>query len=173
MMIDDRLFLSINHLPHTPIFDTVALTLSGIGNAGLIWFFLGVLLFIREERKDFWFFVPIAMAGAIAGIVVEILKQILARPRPTELLDAIVVSSAHGYSFPSGHATMAFALATVLSAKEPKWRWWFFILAVLISLSRIYMGVHYPLDVIGGAMIGWAIGRLSIYFGARVKKKSD
>jgi len=53
-------------------------------------------------------------------------------------------------------------MAVVLSHKEPKWKWVFFALAILISFSRIYLGKHYPLDVIAGGVLGWIIGKVSL-----------
>jgi undecaprenyl-diphosphatase len=65
-------------------------------------------------------------------------------------------------SFPSGHTAIAFAAATVLSYYRPKWAPAFFLLAVAIGFSRIYVGVHYPLDVLGGAVLGALLGGLVI-----------
>jgi len=88
-----------------------------------------------------------------AGLVVYILKILIARPRP--LLSLIEESS---YSFPSGHATIMFALLPIFisSFKEYKYFWLFF--ALLISFSRIYLGVHYLSDVIGGIIMGLIVG---------------
>lgn len=162
---DQQIFLLVNHLPHTEFANVLALAISGIGTAGMIWFLLTAILFMKEEKKDHWFFLPFIVAGGTSWMLVElILKPLVARVRPTELMGAIIVGPAsQDFSMPSGHATIAFAMATVLAHKEPKWRWVFFTLAVLISLSRIYLGKHYPLDVIIGALVGWTIGSLVNY----------
>jgi len=157
---DHQLFLAINHLPHTLITDWLALIISGVGVGGLIWFLLAVVLFVREETKDHRFFVPILATLGICWIFVElILKYIVSRERPTPDIGAVIVGNGTGwFSFPSSHATVAFAMAIVLSRYEPRWRTALFILAVVISLSRIYLGVHYPIDVFAGALLGTLIG---------------
>jgi len=153
LTLDRQLFLFINHLPHTSLSDVVALAISGVGTAGIIWFIIAILLFLREEKKDHWFFLPVLLAGGTSWAIVElILKPLVGRIRP---------DGSDGFSFPSGHATIAFAMAVVLSRKEPKWKWIFYTLATLISLSRIYLGVHYPLDVLFGALLGWGVGRIA------------
>ena len=92
------------------------------------------------------------------------LKDIVGRPRPFTRypepppLGRVPKDS----SFPSGHAAMAFAAATVLSYYRPRWAAAFFLLAVAIGYSRVYNGVHYPLDVLGGAVLGLLIGGLVI-----------
>ena len=71
------------------------------------------------------------------------------RAVPDELLEAPST-----YSFPSGHATVSFACATVLALAVPRLRWPLFTLAALIAFSRVYVGVHYPGDVLAGAVLG-------------------
>lgn len=153
LRIDTALFSFINHLPYVSLAHFIAPALSGVGAAGIIWFLLAIILFLKEEKKDHWFFMPVGLSGGASLIIVElILKPLIGRIRP---------DGSDGFSFPSGHATIAFAMAVVLSRKEPKWKWAFYTLAVFISLSRIYLGVHYPLDVIAGGVLGWGIGWLS------------
>ena len=65
-------------------------------------------------------------------------------------------------SLPSGHTAIAFACATVLSYYRPRWAPAFFLLAVAIGFSRVYVGVHYPLDVLGGAILGLLCGGVVI-----------
>ncbi|MCW9064936.1 MAG: phosphatase PAP2 family protein, partial [Ignavibacteriaceae bacterium] len=92
----------------------------------------------------------------------RILKEIIMRVRPCNALsDAITpVGCAGGYSFPSNHALNNFAAAIFLMRFYPNYKWIFIVVAILISISRIYLGVHYPSDVIGGALIGSAFGYL-------------
>lgn len=157
--LDQHVFFAINHLPHPPLLDGLALFFSGIGTAGVVWFLLGLVLFIREKKKDHWFFLPLVSAGIASWVAVEaLLKPLAARSRPGLELGAIVVGSSIGFSFPSGHATTAWAMAVILARKEPRWKVWLYGLAALISFSRIYLGVHYPLDVIAGAALGWTLG---------------
>ncbi|MBI3343095.1 phosphatase PAP2 family protein [Candidatus Gottesmanbacteria bacterium] len=164
LALDQQLFLLINHLPHTSLSNAIALAISGVGTAGIIWFFLAVLLFVKEEKKATWFFAPILAAGGTSLLLIEqIIKPLIARPRPTFEMGAIILGNTlPDFSFPSGHATIAWALAVVLAYKEPKWKTFFFILAFLISFSRMYIGKHYPLDVLFGALLGWGIGRITL-----------
>jgi undecaprenyl-diphosphatase len=164
LSIDRFLFLAINHLPHTFLSDLLAEFLSGIGEWGFVWIVFAILLFIREEKRNHLFFLPVIISGFSAWAVSEyFIKFLVARPRPSLDMGAIIIGGgAYGYSFPSTHTTIAFALATVLSTVEPKFRVWFYTLAFFIGLSRIYLGVHYPSDVIAGALIGWGIGIFSI-----------
>lgn len=162
--MDSQLFLLINHLPHNVLFDTLAKILSGIGTAGIIWLIFGILLYISEEKKYIKFFLPFFFAGGVSYILVEyMLKPLIGRVRPTVEMGALIIGGTRSdYSMPSGHATIAFAMAVVLSSYEPKYKNWFYLLAFLISLSRIYLGVHYPLDVIIGGLLGMSIGTLSL-----------
>ena len=127
-----------------------------------MWFALGVILFIREEKRDHRFFVPILLTVGASWILVEkIIKPLVARSRPALELGAIIIGDGRtDFSFPSSHATIAWAFVVVLANKEPRWRWLFFTLATLISFSRIYLGKHYPLDVLAGGLIGWGIGQV-------------
>lgn len=168
---DRIIFLYINHLPHNLVSDSVAYALSGVGTYGFIWFVIGLWLFIREEERDHRFFIPFLSAGLVSLILIEyILKPLFGRLRPGLDLGAIILGSFNNdsYSFPSGHATIAFALAGILAAKEPKWKWWFYVLAILIALSRIYLGQHFPSDVIAGAILGWGIGAATMAATGRI-----
>lgn len=164
LLFDTQLFLFTNHLPHWEIMNLLAQFLSGVGTAGIIWFILAAILFLKEEKKDHWFFLPVLFSGGISWVLVEkIMKPLVGRVRPSAEMGAIIVGAINGdFSFPSGHATIAWAMAVVLSKKEPKAKWMFYVLAILISLSRIYLGKHFPLDVISGALLGWGIGLASL-----------
>lgn len=172
--IDQTVFFFINHLPHPRIVNLFAQLLSVVGTAGIIWFALGVLVFIREEKKDKKFVLQMAAMGVLTFILNEIfLKPFIGRLRPAVEMGAIIIGSNVGdsFSFPSGHAAISFAAAVVLSKKEPRWKWTFYTLAVLISLSRIYLGKHYPLDVLMGGVLGWGIGIASLRVSPYLQKK--
>lgn len=155
LALDRQLFFLINNFPHFVLLDQFALFFSAVGTWGAVWIVIVLFLFFREEKKDHWFFVPSGVVFICAMLSEFIIKNFFARPRPTDLIST--------YSFPSTHAFLAFAFAVILSREEPKLRNWFYTLATLISLSRIYLGVHYPFDVLVGALLGWGVGKLAIY----------
>lgn len=90
----------------------------------------------------------------------NVLKDLIDRPRPPAVLpDLEVRESIGGFGFPSGHATMAFALAAALHpVLRGRWRWLAWALAALVGVARMHVGVHWPADVVGGAALGTAIG---------------
>ena len=110
-------------------------------------------------------FVPLAgvsaalsvLAGAAAsGLikdVVDRLRPVFADPGVTAL-----VTTPETPSFPSGHATTAFAAAAAVGAFHPRLRWPLYGVALLVATSRVYLGVHYGLDVLAGALLGVALG---------------
>ena len=160
--LDTNLFLAINHLPHTAVLNMIARGFSGIGHWGLIWIVVAILLFYREEIRDHLFFIPFIAVGAVGMISEFMIKWIIARPRPYVEMGAIILDTPGNYSFPSTHATLAFAFAYVCSHIEPTLRVWMYVLALCISFSRVYLGAHYVFDVIGGALLGTYIGNCVI-----------
>lgn len=98
-----------------------------------------------------------------AGIAVQVLKHLIGRARP-RLTDAslfIGPSLKSGYdSFPSGHTTLAFCLAVILSYHLPKYRALFYLFAIIIGLWRVEELAHFPSDVLGGAMVGAIAGSI-------------
>ncbi len=164
LSLDTSLFLFINHLPHFFFADLMAMFLSGIGKWGAVWFVFVILLFLREEKRHHLFFLPFILSGGISVFLSEFLvKWIVARPRPFIEMGAIILENPTNYSFPSTHATLAWAMAVVLASHEVRFRFLFYVLAICISLSRVYLGVHYPIDVIAGGIVGCLIGNVVLY----------
>jgi len=163
--VDAAIFRAINHLAHPAWTDSLAMFLSGLGTFGFVWILLGFFLFIREEKKDHWFFVPLLTVFLTAWWGTEyILKPFFGRLRPSADVGAIVIGNyLETYSFPSAHAVIAFACAVILSAKEKRWSFWFYLLATLIALSRVYLGVHYPSDIVAGSILGFVFGYGSMW----------
>jgi undecaprenyl-diphosphatase len=110
-----------------------------------------------------------AVSVGIGSLVVAMLKESIDRPRPEHTdpaLDAAVATPGSP-SFPSGHTATAFAAAAVVGAFYPRLRWPLYSLATLVGLSRIYLGVHFTLDVIAGATLGLAIGLGLVWAGRK------
>lgn len=103
-------------------------------------------------------------AALLAHQLDDVLKELIERPRPgTVLPDLVQRSAADGYAFPSGHTTLAFALATAITAVVPeRWRAVPFALAAGTAIARMYVGVHWPTDLIGGAALGIALGTATV-----------
>jgi undecaprenyl-diphosphatase len=134
-----------------PFFE--ALTLAG--SFGIVWLLLAVAISGFSWTRP-WLWTRVGAAILIAESVSAVLKGWIDRDRPPlqnpdpEPLVQLPVT----HSFPSGHATVAFACATVLALAVPRLRVPFFALAALIAFSRVYVGVHYPFDVLAGAVLG-------------------
>jgi len=130
--------------------------LSRIGGWGLVWLALGLLLAIgRRSARPF---VLVLLADAAANGVSDALKAAVGEHRPHGYDPLIGLP--HSSSFPSGHATMSFACATVLAVLEPRTAPLLFTLAAAIAYSRLYLGVHWPVDVLAGAALGVATSLL-------------
>ena len=103
---------------------------------------------------------------AVGALITNVfLKNAVARIRPYDLYPVIelLVEKQTDFSFPSGHTCASFAAALVYLRMFPERKGWgFVILAVLIGFSRLYVGVHYPTDVLGGFFVGWLAGILAL-----------
>lgn len=163
--LDRFVFTAINSLPHPIAMDTLAMVLSGISSYGFVWIFFGGLLLIREEIRDHRFIGRLGATIALSfGLSELLLKPIIGRLRPIFIAGTtVVVPIAGQYSFPSSHAVVAFASARVLAQKEPAIGTFMYILAGCVGLSRIYLGHHYPLDVVFGSVLGLLIGEFVVF----------
>ena len=140
--------------------DPVFVALSIVGYAGLVWVALAPAIALATRRPVLGLTLTTAAAVWSADIAATLLKRVFDRPRPFEALtDADpLLGATLGASMPSGHAATSFAGAVVLSALVRRWAPAFFVLATAIAFSRVYVGVHYPLDVLAGAFLGAAFG---------------
>jgi undecaprenyl-diphosphatase len=130
--------------------------LSAIGRGGIVWLLIAaVLTAMKRLRPREW--VQLALALLVTSTMTDALLQpVVGRERPfVRSLDVAVIGDRPtSGSFPSGHTANAFAGAVVLSrfAAAPALAWW--VLAGTIAYSRLYLGVHYPSDVVAGALVG-------------------
>lgn len=139
-----------------PLLDPIMKGITHLGDGGAVWIVMTlVLLCFRKTRK-----IGVACAiSMILGLLVTnlVLKNWVARIRPYEVIEGltILIKTPHDWSFPSGHTTNAFAAALVIFTVTPrKYGVPALILAAMIALSRIYVGVHYPTDILGGIAVG-------------------
>jgi undecaprenyl-diphosphatase len=137
-----------------PGLDWLFVGLSRIGTAGFVWVLLAILLALATRRPAFLLAAPAVFAADLLALAVKVAVQ---RPRPH--LDPLVRVPTDD-SFPSGHASTSFAGATLLSGLAPRLAPAFYLLAAAIAFSRVYVGVHYPVDVLAGAVIGTLVGLL-------------
>jgi undecaprenyl-diphosphatase len=131
-------------------------SLTKIGTHGLVWLALGLALSVVWRRA--LPFVLVGLAVLAADGLAALVKAAVGENRPTEPDPLVTIP--HSHSFPSGHTATAFAGAMMLSYLVPRAAPAFFTLAAAIAYSRLYVGVHFPLDVVGGAVIGVATALL-------------
>lgn len=145
----------------TPILDKIMVLYTSLGNGGWIFILLGVaLLFFKSTRKAG----ASSLTAMVLGLLVTnlTLKPLVSRLRPWVVMDGFVtlVTSSDMNSFPSGHTCAAFAFGVALCAALPqKWaKAAALIAAALMGFSRLYVGVHFPTDVLVGAVVGTVCG---------------
>ena len=138
----------------------------------LIFVMVLIPLFFKDRRKGILIFILCIIGFLIADNIVDILKRYFARPRPCNELQNIrlLVSCSGSFSFPSGHAATSFAMASIIGHLYRSGAVPAFLLAFLVAFSRIYVGVHYPYDVLGGAVVGGVTGGGILLIHARVSK---
>ncbi len=167
--------------------DPIMAALGTAGRAGTIWIVLAsCYVIVRRLSVRDW--LRVTLAVLIAGLTATaILKPIAGRPRPfTRVPHALVIGERPAdTSMPSGHAATSFAGALALSLVLPGSRFVFAALALAIAYSRVYVGVHYPLDVLAGAAVGlsatltvWRVGTTAraaprgVYFRGRTARSN-
>ena len=140
---------------HNPILDKIMIFITTLGNGGIFWICLGLVLAVIPKTRKCGLCMLLSMALTyIVGNL--ILKNIVARPRPftvaTEI--ALKIPQPGEYSFPSGHTMNAFTAATTIFLFYRKQGIAALVLATLIAFSRMYLFVHYPTDILGGVVVG-------------------
>jgi len=141
---------------HSPGIEDAAVALGKAGNNGLIWFILGATLAIIDNgRWESWLIC--ALLGPLAIGLNYVVKLVVKRPRP--VLEGLppLGGAPSSLSFPSAHATSSFAVATAMCRVDPATSA-AFLVALALALGRPYLGMHYPSDVLAGALIGIALG---------------
>ncbi len=181
LQLDTEWFRLLNGQWHQPWLDNIMpFWRHKLFWAPLYLLLLGIVV-INFPRKAIWFILAVALTIGLADFgSSQLIKKSVQRLRPCN--DPALQSEVHllvrcgsGYSFTSSHATNHFALATFFAltfGRRWRWaRWLFYLWAGSIAYGQVYVGVHYPLDIIGGALlgisIGWTVGLIYSYLGNR------
>ncbi|EDU37779.1 phosphatase PAP2 family protein [Clostridium sporogenes] len=142
----------------------IMIFITSIGNLGLIWIAISLLLLISKKyRKVGMLCIASLVLSSLIGEVV--LKNLVQRGRPFTAIEGInlLVKAPKSFSFPSGHTVSSFAVAIVIGKKIKKFKLPIYILAFSIAFSRLYLYVHYPSDVLVGALIGIISANIILY----------
>ena len=163
MSIDREIMLFLQENVRNGILNPIMIFITTIGNTGAIWLILGAfLMFFKKHRKaGLYVILSVALCYVLNDMII---KEIVGRPRPFLTMPEIevLVSKPGSFSFPSGHSCAGFAASYILTKFYGRKGATAYILSVLIALSRPYVGVHYPSDIVVGAIIG-TLGTMALY----------
>lgn len=168
--LDGEILLQIQQHLRTDMLTPLMKFVTFLGNGGWFWILCAVvLLAIPKTRKTGY----AAVLSLIFGVIVTnlLLKNIVARPRPFAEIEALIplIAKPTDFSFPSGHTTASFAVALVMLRMLPKKIGIpAVVLAALVAFSRLYLGVHYPTDVLAGFVVALVGSSLAVW-GVRTK----
>ena len=157
LSLDGELLLWIQDHLRVDAMNGFWIFITSLGNGGWFWIVLGILLLFFPKTRKLGL---LTLGSMLIGFLITniCLKNLVARPRPyTQRPDlTILVKEPHDWSFPSGHTTasFAFAFAFYFGLEHKKYSIPVFVLVALIAFSRLYVGVHYPTDVLGGLLTG-------------------
>ena len=174
--IDVNIFYFINQTLSSKFLDKFFLIITDVKHWYITYLLLWLTLFIKGRRIG-----KIAAVGAIILIAFSdqvssnFLKDLITRIRPCNALENVklLLSCKGSYSFPSSHAVNNFALAVFMLRLFPKYKWILLITASFVALSRPYLGLHYPSDILGGAVIGAIIGYIFAAAALKLDKYFD
>lgn len=177
--LDGNILLWIQQNVRQPWLTPIMKAVTALGDFGLIWIILTIILLIRRSSRGIG--AQCALSLIFSSIIVNlVLKLIVARTRPYEVVPGLtlLVQRAWDYSFPSGHAAASFSAAWIIFRKAPrKYGIPALVLAALISFSRLYVGIHYPTDVVCGILVGlfcaWMTMKIWPMLCSRVQRRGE
>ena len=159
----------------TPLLTRILEFTTDLGNMGFVWVVPALLLLFRKKTRPLGIAFLTALVLSLL-ITNSVLKNLVKEARPfvtyPEIIPLVTHVSASSYAFPSGHASASFAAAPLFFHYLPKkFGIPALILAFLVSFSRLYLGVHYPLDVLAGVVIGLGCAWLAVKMVRRVMRE--
>ena len=173
--IDKQMMVFLNKTISNPIFDFIMPIITNqnfLVFSGVI--LIGYLAYYGGKRGRITIALLLIAAGFSDAICFQVIKPWIGRIRPShdfyEYIN-LLVSKGGKYSFPSNHAANSFAFATVLSYFYDKNKTFLYIIASIIAFSRVYVGVHYPLDIVFGSIIGYTISWITLSIWVIIKMR--
>jgi len=162
--MEEAILLWIQEFVRNPALTPVMKAVTHLGDMGIFWILAGILLLLCQKTRKAGFTVLLALLFSFLFNNM-LLKNVVARVRPYRIIEGLhlLVAEATDLSFPSGHSASSFAAAVVIAGFLPK-RYGIaaLVLAALIAFSRLYVGIHYPTDVLFGTISGALIGYLLV-----------
>ena len=176
MNLDGGFLLFLQESVRNPVLDKIMIFITSLGDKGMIWILATVLLLIPKKTRKAGMVSAVALLGSLLFNNM-LIKNIVQRPRPYVTLEdlRIIIPRPSEYSFPSGHSSSSFAAAVSFYRLLPKKLGIpAIVMAGLIAFSILYVGVHYPTDVLAGALMGIALSYFAQYLvetiTAKIKK---
>ncbi|NLJ70703.1 MAG: phosphatase PAP2 family protein [Clostridiaceae bacterium] len=170
---DEDLLYFFQKITEHPLLDKFFIFYTSLGNKGYLWIAIGlILIFFKKTRKTGILLLISLLISHLLNTLV--LKTLIDRPRPYEVLPNVrmVIGKVDETSFPSGHSATAFGSAFVIFLRERGWlRWTALAMAILMAFSRLYVGVHYPSDVLAGSIVGILIATGVVFLEQRISQK--
>lgn len=160
---DRWLFLAVSQGHRTALLDGLMLALGAKTYVIVPGVVAAVALLVWGGTRGRWAVPAALLAVLMADQAAALMKLLVARPRPCHAFPDLLFLDActRSFAFPSSHAANMFALAAALGYTYKKWAWGLMVLAGAVAYSRVYVGAHYPGDVVGGAILGVALGVLA------------
>ncbi|KMT22343.1 phosphatase PAP2 family protein [Clostridium cylindrosporum] len=170
--IDNTILNFIHENFSNSLMDKVMPFISSIANNGMLWIIIAIIFILTSKHRKYG--VTLLIALTLSLVIGEvILKPLIGRIRPFNVNDVLIlIPSPSGFSFPSGHSMSSFTAATIIWNFNKRFGVVAFIAASVIAFSRLYLYVHYPTDVIGGAILGIMCGMLSCLIIFKIKKRN-
>lgn len=165
-IIQELDFMVLNYIREnlrSGFLDNIMPLVTMLGNMGIFW--VAVALIISAKAKYRRCSITM-LIGMVAGVVIGnlIIKNIIQRDRPCWIneIENMLIANPQDFSFPSGHTMSSFIAATILVHYDKRLGIPSFGVAILIAFSRLYLYVHFPSDIVGGALLGIAIAGMTI-----------
>lgn len=162
---DQTLTLRINRASHIAWIRSMFAIISKLGD-GIFWYTLITAIMLLDKSAGLRHGIQIILTGLAATVIYKWLKNKTSRPRPFMAHGGVSCFTAplDQYSFPSGHTMHAFTFSTMILYYYPQLIWVVLPFTLLVALSRVVLGLHYPTDVLAGALLGTAVAAASLTF---------